>query len=488
MADARKSAGRRAVRNTGIRAVAEMIGKFSSLILFAAIARELGQGDLGILTFAFAYAAIVMTPVGFGTDPLLLREVARSREAIGRMLWDVVALKLAVGAVVLTLGLALLWPLGYDAEARAVTIVLAAGLAIDLLAKTGHAIFNAIERSELLAASVLAQRLFTAAVGVLVLVLGGGLLEVAVVFTCGSAIHLWVAWRGVARSVGLPPWHVRPSEWWPLSRRSAPFAVQDVLTVLLFKLDAVLLSLLAAEAAVGRYGAAYRLIEATMFVGFSLNSAFAAMYVYLGRDTEPTLGGIFARSLKMALLLLVPVAVVLGVLAEDVCTAVFGADFAEAADATRLLAPVVVLLTVIALCTTLVISRTSPRRILPVTASMVVLNAALNIALVPEFEERGAAAAMLITELVFGAIMLWLAVRETGPLRWPALLGSPVLAGAALAGTLVALSGAPLVAIAVGGVVYAGVFVLVERRLAPADLEFAADLLRDRFRPAAARP
>ena len=88
---------------------------------------------------------------------------------------------------------------------------------------------------------------------------------------------------------------------------SAPFAVQDVFGALLFRLDAVILSLMATEAAVGRYGAAYRLLESTLFISWALNGAFVAMYAYLGRDTEPTVGAVFQRSVKAALVLLVPV-------------------------------------------------------------------------------------------------------------------------------------------------------------------------------------
>ena len=70
--------------------------------------------------------------------------------------------------------------------------------------------------------------------------------------------------------------------------------------VLLFKVDAVILALMTTEAAVGLYGAAYRVFEATWSSPTRSSRAFSAMYVYLERDTEPTIHGTFSRSIKLA--------------------------------------------------------------------------------------------------------------------------------------------------------------------------------------------
>ena len=50
-------AGERAALNTVTRAVGEIVGKLASLVLFAALARKVGESDLGVYVFAFAWAA-----------------------------------------------------------------------------------------------------------------------------------------------------------------------------------------------------------------------------------------------------------------------------------------------------------------------------------------------------------------------------------------------------------------------------------------------
>lgn len=475
-----QAAGRRAVRNTSFRAAAEIVGKLSTLVLLGAIARGLGQLELGILIFAFAYLGIVMTPIGFGTDPFLLREVARDRSRADDLFWNVLLFKFAVAVPVLLIGLLALGPLGYGAHARAVVAVMSIALLLDIAAKTCHSVFNAIERSELLAISIVAQRLFTAAAGVVTVVSGGGLVAVACVFAAGSAIHFALGMTFLRRSFGVPAARPRPRSWPGLTRRSAPFAVQDLFTVLLFKLDAVLLSLLVAETAVARYGAAYRLLEATMFVSYALIGAFAAMFVYLGRDTAPTLAAVFSRALKAALVLLVPVAVVFGVLAEPICVLLYGADFDDAAASLRLLSPVVVLLCLVAISTALVQSRGSRRPLLWAGGGILGINTVLNLVLIPVWEDRGAAAAMLATEVIFAGVVIRLALRDTGALPWRTMLAAPVIGGGAMALAMLALAGLGWLALPVGATVYVATVLVVERWLSPGELAMAVALVRRR--------
>jgi len=346
--------------------------------------------------------------------------------------------------------------------------------------------FNATERGDLLARNLVVQRVSTAALGIGALAAGYGVVTVAALYSVGSAIGYSVAVASLKRHVGIPRRTIDPSGWRRLVATSFPFAIQDVFTAMLFKLDAVILSVMAAEAAVGRYGAAYRLLESTMFIGWALNGAFIAMFAYLGRDTDPTIGSIFQRSVKFALVVLVPVAVIMGLLAEPIVSIAFGRDFEEAAGAVRLLAPVVVGLCLVALCSSLIVTRRSPRTMIRITAPMVALNVALNVALIPSLEDRGAALAMLVTEAVFVAVAMRVASDEVGGLQWASMVGAPLLSGAAMALPMILLASLPLAALAAGLLVYGVAFVLLERAISPSDLSFIVTSL-GRFLPTGLR-
>jgi O-antigen/teichoic acid export membrane protein len=474
---AAQRAGERGVKNTLIRAVGEIVGKLASLLLFAALARSAGQEGLGAFVLAFAFLQIAMVPIDLGFDRYLIREVARDRARADELVFNVLALRLSMAVPIIGLSFLAVNLLGYDAEVRETVYVLAGGLLIDLLTKTVLSFCLAHERNDLVAISVVVQRVGSAALGLALLGAGYGVVAVAASYTAGSAVGFVLACALTARAIGTPRLEASGRGWRRLTAASFPFAAEDVFTVLLFRVDAVILSLMAAEAAVGRYGAAYRLLEATFFLTYSLSGAFSPMYAYLTRESEPTVGAVYQRSINFALVVLVPCAISFGILAEPLCELFFGDDFAAAADPLRLLAPVVVLLCVATLSSALIVSRRDPRIMIAITGAMVALNVALNVALIPEFDDTGAAAAMLGTELVMVAIVLSVAARVVGGLRWVPLLVAPLLAGAAMAGPMLALEDSFAAALAVGMAVYAVVLLAVERVTNPAELRFVGNMI-----------
>ena len=476
---AAERAGRRAAKNTIVRAVGEIVGKGASLVLFAVLAREVGDSGVGVYVLAFAFVQIAMIPIGLGIDMYLTREVSRDRRTASELLGDVVAVKTLLAALIVPVSLGLAFALGYDAETRLVVLVLTAGLLLDGYARTLYSVFAAYERGELQAVSVVAQRIPAAGLGIAALAAGYGVTAVAIAYTAGSVIGLVLAIAFLRRHMPDIAWRLDRARWRGLVSTNIPYAAQDIFGVLLARLDAVLLSAMATQAAVGRYGAAYRLLEATFFLTSSIGAAFFPMYAYLDKRSSPTIGAAFGRSLKLALALLLPCGVAFGVLAEPICRVVFGAEFESAAAPMRYLAAAVPLMGLITLSTAMIVARADVRRVYPLTAGMVVLNVALNVLLIPRFDETGAAAAMAGTELVFLAILLSMAVRLVGGLRL-STVASPIVAGAAMAAVLVAVD-APLAwALLAGGAVYAVVLPAVERVVAPDDLRFAVALLRRR--------
>jgi O-antigen/teichoic acid export membrane protein len=306
---------------------------------------------------------------------------------------------------------------------------------------------------------------------------------VSVTYTVAAGLGFVLAVAILRRRLGLRGATVDRRRWRGLGVASIPFAVQDAFTVLLFRIDAVLLSLIATTAAVGRYGSSYRLFESTFFLTYALGAAFAPMFTYLERDSEPTVQGVFQRSLKLCLLLLVPCAVVFGTLASFVSRTLFGSGLEAASASLRILAPVVVLIGLVTLSTSLIVSRRNPRAVVWLSGAMTVLNVALNLVLIPELDERGAAIAMLATEAVFLVLALRMALGTLrAPLDWVSMTAAPLTAGLVMGATTLLLRHTPWVALTAGLVVYPLAFVVAERLVSPADLTFVADFVKRRLR------
>lgn len=385
-------------RNTAARAGAEVVGKLLALVLFAVLARETGEPGLGAFVFAMAYLQVASLPVDLGYDRWLVRRLAEDRAAERELLGDVLALKFATALPVFALAIAIVW----GADARDAVIALAPGMAFESLGRSVIAIFTVRERGGATAASLLVQRVASAGLGLAALASGHGVVTVAAAYSAGALLGLVAA----LALLGALPGRPRPALWRAHARASAPFSVQEVFTTAMFRLDAVLLALLATQAIVGRYGAAYRMFDATLFVSIALAATYSPMFTYLGAAEARAA---FRRSLRAALALLVPVGLVFLVFAEPLCRLIFGDAFEASAPALRILAPSVPLLGVVTLSVAVYVARADPRPMVRVTGLAAVVNVVANLALIPPLEEEGAALAMLLTELVYCALAVHLA-------------------------------------------------------------------------------
>lgn len=476
-----RQAGERALKNTIVRAIGEIVGKLASLVVFALLARKVGAAHLGTYVFALVWGEVSMVPVGLGIDRYLLRRVAADHSRLDDLFFNALALKVARGAPIVGLTVGAVFVLGFDAERQAAVCLLTLGMFADTLARTPASTFNAFERGELLAATIVIQRFSAAAFAVAALAAGYGVVAVSLAFLLGALVRVAFSLRLLKRRIRMPARAFPRAPRRELRSRSLPFTAQDLFGLVIARADVLLLSALATTTVVGLYGAAYRLLDATAFIGVSLGSAFMAMYTYLGEDTVPTIRSVFERSIKLCLLALVPIGVTCGMLAEPLCRTLFGRGLVAAAPPLRLLAPVVVMMGVVALTTGLITSRINPRGLLVGVAGVAVTNLVLNLTLIPPLGAIGAALAMLVSAAVFVAFTLVISVRVVGGLDWLSTLAAPLGAGLMMA-TAIALVPSPLaLAVAAGGVVYLVAYAALERAVSPRDFDFAISTITRRL-------
>ena len=170
------SAPRRVARNAAVRMGGEIVAKLASLAFFVVMARELGARGFGEFQFALALTGALIYLAGFGTDQLLAREVARDRGTRGPAAGRRRRREGARRAADARGG-------GADRRRSATprrgagrpSTSSALGALLEVLSKSWHSIFQGYERLDLVSATLIVQRTLTAAVGIAVLLSGGGL-------------------------------------------------------------------------------------------------------------------------------------------------------------------------------------------------------------------------------------------------------------------------------------------------------------------------
>lgn len=476
------TSARRVLRNTGVQIVADVVSKGAALVLYGVFAREAGRAGFGEFMFIFSLAALLIVFAGPGTDDLLAREVARDRGRLPRLLWGSLALKAGLGGIAVLVAVAIT-VVGYDAPHVSVAIaLLATSMLVDTFAKSLHATFVALEDMLPPAAALLLQRLATAIVGVAIILAGGGLVALCTVFLVGSLVGLvYPAWR-LARRISIPRLELSREACRWLFFAALPLGVSGIFTIVLFRVDTLILALLDTKVAVGLYGSAYRLLDATLFVSFAFVTALVPTLARARRDTSPSLASAYSSALKAAVAMLLPIGTVFALFAEPLMRLLFGAGFEDAATALRLLGGTAALFGISHLSTATLIFQNRQAWVPWVTGSLVVFNVALNFALIPIWSLDGAAAATTATEIVRAFIVVWLVRRIAGHVGGVRVVLTPVLGCLAMVGVWAAL-GSSLLVVPVAVAAYLLTLLGLDHRLYPSDLRIVLDALMRRGSP-----
>ena len=452
--------------NTAWRAFADAGSKIASIALYIVMARNLGNSGFGVFTFAMMYMTLFTALAHFGQDSVLIREVARDRRLLGRYYANTIALKLALSVPALIAALVILAAIGSSSETLQVAALLGVALTIEAVLATLLAVFQSYEVMRYIAGVLLAQRYATAAVGIAALWAGADVVAVAAVYLGGTLLAVGVG-LALLRGVVRPGYRVTPSTWRGLMTAAVPLGIAGVLGTILFRVDTVILAAFESTAVVGDYGAAYRLFEATLFLGWSIAGA---VYPVLARlDEIPRLADVYEQALKLCLTASLPLAVGAAVLAEPLIDLLYGSEFDEAATALILLAPAMALFPAGYVSGILLVARRKQRYVVVLYTILTALNIVMNLALIPLISLKGAALTTSVTEALVVGGTVFGAARVLGGISWARVMAGPVSAAIAAGAVMLLLESSLWAAIAAGAAVYVVVLAVVERLAFPAD-------------------
>jgi O-antigen/teichoic acid export membrane protein len=477
------SGSQRIARNALARLSGEVVAKLTSLVFFVTMARELGREGFGAFMFALGLTGALALCAGFGTDELTAREVARDRSRAGRYLADVISLKL-VTCTVLLAGAALVVSLGdFSADTLPAVVLVGAGVATEAISRTWYSVFQAHERLDLVSLSVIVQRTTTAAVGVVLLKLGAGVVVAAAVFAIGAFLGLGMALLS-ARRLGIASDHADPARWRALLRAGLPIGAAGLLFVLLLRLDVTLLSFLSGEAEVGDYAAAYRLVESTQFLAWAIS---AAMLPWLARAQRPESmeGGLvrgYELGLKAMNAVLLPIGLAFLLFAAPLVDVLYGDAFRGAVLPLQLLGLTSGLYGIQNFASTTFVARNAAGTFARIVGVVVVLNLAGNAFAIPRYGADGAAATALASGVVLAGVSLVLARRRIGHVRHLRVFLGPATGALAMVLTVSVAGNSLVLALPLACLAYAVTVAAVELVAWREDVDVYLDVLPARVR------
>jgi O-antigen/teichoic acid export membrane protein len=369
---------------------------------------------------------------------------------------------------------------GRSLESGAAIVIVSVGIGFEYQAGTLYAVFDGRERQQYVATTLIVNRIATAVMGVVAALAGASLVTIALLFTAGSALGVLTAYWLMERFVLRPARRIEPHAWRALIKASLPLGILALLGTVSFRTSVVILGLFSAGTAdVGEYGAAFRLVEASLFIASSFNAASLAWFSRQNGDGPVPIHRGFEMATKTVFTLMLPIGLGLALFAQPLIDALYGSDFDGAVTPLRILGALCALWGLNTTMVTVLVTRNQPHVYTRPALIALVPNVALSVILIPAYGATGAAIAAVAAAALLDLLVIPRTARLLGSARYLRVLLAPLGAGAVMALFATALAGVPWVAGAlVAAIGYAAAFLLIERLFSPGDFAFYASVAR----------
>jgi PST family polysaccharide transporter len=406
-------------KQLGINTAWLLLARIGAQLMMAAftilLARRLGEAGLGGYAFIAAAVFLANGLTSFGSDTLLVREIAATKDL--SLLAPALALQLALSAAsvafffVFAPGLPN--PGGETQPALQIYSLALFPLAIYTVTSAALRGYAQMERYMWLNLAAAGLQLCLAWFFIRP---GGSLTTLAWLLLAAQTAVALLALFFLARLPGFfPHWQTSAGRVFRLARLSAPIAALAALSLLYQKLSILQLSALAGVAATGWFSAALRMVEASKLGHLSL---FGALFPAMSRSkaspgeaTQPW-HSVFSASWKLLILFAGTGSLLLFVLAGWLVPFFYGPSFAPGIPALRTLAWLLVPYTLSAYLSLDMLAAGREKQIgVALLGSLAVL-AALNLAWIKPYGMLGASLATLLAECVQAGLLFLLRSRR----------------------------------------------------------------------------
>lgn len=400
------SLARKVTLNASALAAGRMVATVLGIVSVGLSTRYLGVEGFGALAAALAFSSLLNMVTDAGLWTIGTREIAKRPQETQKIFGNTLALGLGLSVLGGALGVAVAL-LVYSGEDDALTRegILLLLLTVPLSAPFGavHAYFIAQQQAWVGSLAMV----LSSVVQVLALALATGLdwgfTGVAGAYVAGALAQGVLIVSLAAGRVSLrPSWD--PRIGLQILRWAIPLSGATILHSLYWRIDIILLSLLASDRQVGLYGVTYRVIDALavlpQFVMVTLLPEFARL-----ADRRDHLREITEKALSVMQIASLGILATFAGFAGEILAVVAGPQFVDAERILQVLVVGVSLGYSSSVLAQVLVAVNRQVQLLRVGLTLLPVNVALNLALIPIWGALGAAVAFAISEVLHLSIL-----------------------------------------------------------------------------------
>lgn len=328
---------KRVAVNSALLFYANVLTSGVSLVLVAVLARYLGKAGFGRYGYVISFCEIFVVLSEMGLSKILVREVAREPERTGDHLAMAWTLRTLLSGLVLGIVLASTWGGALASEVRTAIWVYATSQVVFNLTELFNSVFRAYQRMEYQAAVVTLAQVLILLLTLGAIFLGMGLVAIFAAALVANAARFVLGWWLAARHFARLRFSANARGMARLFRESFPVGLSLLLRRYIWRGGVVLLATWQGDAAAGVLYGPLRVVEQMRIIPMSMVGSILPMLSHRAARSPARFAGAFGKSLKVFVLLSLPLAVCLSFLAGPIVDILLGAKLAESAAILRVL-------------------------------------------------------------------------------------------------------------------------------------------------------
>jgi len=453
----------RIAKNTAVLFAAQAVTAVLGLALSILIARTLGDVEFGNYSFALALTAIFAIFLDLGFNRLIVREVARDKSAAPKYLGNIAIIKAILSVVVFGLIALIINLLNYPHDITMAVLIFGLYIIFIAFGDLSRATFRAFERMEYEALVSIIRQVIITSLGIAAVLMGYGLIQIAYAFLIGGIFYFIINFSICRRKFATPKLEIDFNFLKTAAKTALPLSFISIATIIYFRIDTVMLSVMKGAAVVGWYNAAHNLVFALDPIPILFTAALFPFMATSFISSPDSLKATYERAQRYLLLLGLPLAVGTMLLSHRIILLFYGAQFTPAIVGLQILAWHILLFFMYNLLGNVLISINRQNQMAITAGSCALINVILNLALIPRFSYVGAAIATVITEAILFAVYFYFASKYLYRLPFHRVIIKPSIACAAMALFIHFCSGINLAALIVlAAVIYFAVLCLLK--------------------------
>jgi O-antigen/teichoic acid export membrane protein len=418
----------RIAKNTAALFAAQFVVAILGLVLSIFIARNLGDVIFGKYSFALAFVAIFAVFSDLGYNTLLIREVARDKSQASKYLNNVISMRALLSLVLFALIAVTINLMGYPADTKNVVYLFGIYTLLVSFSAVFKVTFRAFERMEYEAGITIFANITRVSLGLLVLFLGYGLIELAFVFLFSGVLDFLFGFLVCERRFVKPKIELDFDFWKNTIKIALPMGMLSLFALIYIRIDTIMLSMMKGDAVVGWYNAAYNLVLAfTPIPQLFMNALFPLVSSYYV-SSKDSLKIAYEKSFKYLFILGLPLAVGITLLAERFILLFYGEQFYPSIIALQILAWDILLIFSYMCFAFILVSIDKQNQMAVIAGCAAFINVILNLFLIPSFSYVGAAIATIVTETILITLYFILISRSFYKLPISKILIRPLIA------------------------------------------------------------